>query len=403
MKRQRGATTMAPCVKPSTFLALLCLHAMLSGLSPALAQGQEKCLGMLAPWSPFIDDGSERALRAGYGGDIGFGDDWIDGMADVDGGRALQQRGRRRVAPFRPLKRLCDKEKRIKKQMSDAEQPLKRCLLSNRLCSESESVVVNASMSLPSVSRLIAKRRPPESSCITVHLQGKCASFKGNPETHMVYRGKGLSSSSLKKIALPGEEMRTNFSTCAVVGNGPGLNGDKARVIDEHDAVFRFNTIQEADRQGHKTTHRVLNNKRVIAYIKRRAIRQRTKVSPGEIWLIWNYTTMHFVSALGKHVQNVRIMSPTLLKRMVDSYFNIRRDLARFGIPMGCSLNMNSGIHGLLLALEVCDTVNVFGFSHTRRMLKEPSLNARMSKHHDWSTDVLIMKLLGMANVINLC
>ena len=112
---------------------------------------------------------------------------------------------------------------------------------------------------------------------------------------------------------------------------------------------------------------------------------------------------------------NSRIMAPDYLKFELRAYFGIRKDLKRFGNSMRCPMNLNSGMHGILMALKMCQEINLFGFSYQMNTVNNSQRNTRsksfqstvvsprLSKHHDWHTDVLVIKYLAMAGILNIC
>lgn len=56
----------------------------------------------------------------------------------------------------------------------------------------------------------------------------------------------------LLSAAVPVEaDVRRDFDTCAMVGNGPGLYlPGMGEIIDRHDAVFKFNLYNLGSRPG---------------------------------------------------------------------------------------------------------------------------------------------------------
>ena len=137
--------------------------------------------------------------------------------------------------------------------------------------------------------------------------------------------------------------------------------------------------------------------------------------TPGEAWLIWHYFSLKKFAELKKMNENSRILAPDYLKFELRAYFAIRKDLKRFGNSMRCPMNLNSGMHGILMAIKMCDEVNLFGFSYQKHTVNNSQRNTksksfqstvvspRLSKHHDWHTDSLVVKYLAMAGILNIC
>lgn len=359
-----------------------------------------RCLGALKAWGPG-DDVARRTTQTAA----------LDAPAlqsrqllAVRRSRGPRPR-RRRPNPWDKLKKRCKAEGKVVQRIAANETAFAECLLSESNCVDDLAHIVSAARALDSIKRIQMERGASPDRCVTVH-RGRCRSFRGNPETLSPFVPK------LTPSQLPSEDIPKVYGTCAVVGNGPGLTGgEKVDVIDQHDAVFRFNYVQNVGKQGAKTTHRLLNNKRARLFFAIGKVRRDLKISPHETWLLWNYVSLDLYKPLRGYVSDTRVVHPAFIRHIVDSYFLIRKDLRRMGVKTGCPSNISSGIHGILLALDLCEQVNVFGFSFSRGMLHlkgqdlkgEKTKATFKSKHHDWGTDVLIIRLLAMAGVLNIC
>lgn len=80
--------------------------------------------------------------------------------------------------------------------------------------------------------------------------------------------------------------------------------------------------------------------------------------------------------------------------------------MTRLGLgKFGCPTNLNSGIHAIFLAFQMCEHINLFGFSFNMKMLNErsDSISPRMSRFHDWQFDTLMLRILHYSGKINLC
>ena len=143
------------------------------------------------------------------------------------------------------------------------------------------------------------------------------------------------------KIETMKEDVRRDYKTCALVGNGPGLRADGvADAIDRHEAVFRFNAYNLGQREGKmqdnnthfagtKQTFRMFNKKRSI-------IPEIWGLKPapeGETWLFWHYgSAMYYKAANAANPQNVYFLSVPAINHEIDSYFAIRKDVAELGL-----------------------------------------------------------------------
>mmetsp|Transcript_21255 Transcript_21255/g.72390 ORF Transcript_21255/g.72390 Transcript_21255/m.72390 type:complete len:254 (-) Transcript_21255:1834-2595(-) len=240
------------------------------------------------------------------------------------------------------------------------------------------------------------KGRPVK--CLMYNRKG-CSSLSGNPET-APYRNSPAPPSQAADI-------RRGFRSCALVGNGPGLTrrGNGA-AIDSHDAVFRFNGLRKQEPgwlefTGEKSTFRIMNKKRLEVLILK-----KFQPSQGEDWLVWNYMSFPLLRRGVSLNKRSYVFSPAVLKYTVDGYFAVRKDLQRLGISNNvCPTNLNSGIHAVFLAMQMCESVNIFGFSYLPEQLsvRSDAISPRKSPHHDWGFDTYVLRLLHLAGMVNLC
>ncbi|XP_056597338.1 CMP-N-acetylneuraminate-beta-galactosamide-alpha-2,3-sialyltransferase 1-like isoform X2 [Triplophysa dalaica] len=192
-----------------------------------------------------------------------------------------------------------------------------------------------------------------------------------------VYRWwKGLQIDSSKHVytdlvdtlfaLFPDEEHYSDASldrcrTCAVVGNsGNLLKSQYGELIDSHDFVIRINKgpTKGYERDvGSKTTHRIIYPESAVD------IDESTNLIlvPFKIldlrWLISIFTTKHITStytdvkgSLNADMDRVMIVHPAFIKYVYDNWSQ------RHGrYP-------STGFITLILALHICDEVNVFGF-----------------------------------------
>lgn len=95
------------------------------------------------------------------------------------------------------------------------------------------------------------------------------------------------------------------------------------------------------------------------------------------------------------------------LQRDSQVYFRIRQDLAELGLTFPCPRNLSSGIHSLIIATQICRRVNMFGFTYSTDVLKtRPGHMDKphtMHDAHSWENDVMLIRLLHLAGLINIC
>eukprot|EP00238_Polyblepharides_amylifera_P009269 CAMPEP_0196593322 /NCGR_PEP_ID=MMETSP1081-20130531/75322_1 /TAXON_ID=36882 /ORGANISM="Pyramimonas amylifera, Strain CCMP720" /LENGTH=586 /DNA_ID=CAMNT_0041917273 /DNA_START=84 /DNA_END=1841 /DNA_ORIENTATION=- len=289
-------------------------------------------------------------------------------------GRSLLARG---GAPLvtRPLAIRCAAAARTRKSIRPPEVGLAACLRrEDTFCPHPKDQVEEAARGLASMNFI-----NPRVKCLTVHSDG-CSSFANNPETQPLRRQASLKPPPILR------EVPRQFHTCALVGNGPGvrrvLNG---AAIDRHDAVFRFNALrheQDAPFTGVKSTFRIFNRKRLTTLG-----RLRFAPAEGEHWLFWNYMGIPLMGRMKALNPNIHLFSPDVIRYTMNGYFALKRDMIRLGMgKFGCPTNVNSGIHAIFLAFQMCEHVNLFGFSFSMHMLNErsDSISPRMSRFHDW-------------------
>ncbi|GBG88528.1 hypothetical protein CBR_g47998 [Chara braunii] len=198
-------------------------------------------------------------------------------------------------------------------------------------------------------------------------------------------------------------------SSCAVVGNGPsvGRSDTNGEAIDRHDAVFRVNFAPKKFFEsyvGNKTTYRVLDDSTANEIARGR----RAHPDPGETWVLSDQHSVH-VGTRRLHLWEW------------DAMFVMMRETTRLGLsgktrtsatgePDGrefiCPRTISTGLQTVLLALRLCQEVNLFGFSYTEHMAekgmryfddsnvdRDPMFTA-----HNWQFEALFLRILHLAN-----
>ena len=323
---------------------------------------------------------------------------------DSTGGRRKLLAYRLPAGKYKPLQPKCAASERVKKNIRPGEDAIVGCLKTNR-CSHAVEDVFTAIQNLDGIKSL-----KNYVSCITVNGQTKgCGSITGNPET-FPYIG-------TKPPPKAKKETTRTYKTCALVGNGPGLQREgMGEIIDKHDAVIRFNTFVSSgvwqNYTGVKSTLRVFNKKRAETmkstknvYISSTKTKDKKDVE-NELWIFWNYMSFPFLPPVLRANKNTAIMAPDVIKYMVNGYFKSRSDLHRLGYKgFQCPTNVNSGIHAMYMAMQMCERVNLFGFSYSMDMLnkRNDARSPRMSRFHDWAFDTMLVRLLHLSGYVNVC
>ena len=337
--------------------------------------------------------------------------------------RAIMGGGRRRLlapkASSKPFTPRCNAERsqsRREPPLSPGESAAAACLSDPASCKDPEGA--RQALRKRGVFAVLRRRL---SNCLLTNGSPKCkASLElgKNAETGKFAGPERVAQVRrlAPKVAHPGM-----FSTCALIGNGPGLRDESAplgEVIDRHDAVFKSNLYNTAERpgkwadgkghlHGSKSTFRVFNKKRAEVASTWDGDRA---FYPGsnETWLFWHYGSASvYAEGLRRNPGRVYLMSPQLIQSEVDSYFALRKELLRLRVlgQLFCPMNMPTGLHTLFLALKMCRTVNLFGFSYNIDMLQSRSdgPSPRVSAGHAWDADTLVLSLLALTGHINLC
>ena len=380
-----------------------------------------RCLNAPEPWSPFDagrkkdNDGNVR----GKGGDrsarrrnvlFDFAQEEEEEEEEEEETVEDRTSGRKLLAyrlpagKYKPLQPKCAASERVKKSVRAGEDAIVGCLKTNR-CSHTIEDVFKAVQNLDGIKSL-----KNYVNCIIVNGQAKgCGSISGNPETYP-YIG-------TKPPPKAKKETTRTYKTCALVGNGPGLQRDgMGEIIDKHDAVIRFNTFVSSgvwqNYTGVKSTLRVFNKKRAETmkstknvYISSTKTKDKKDVE-NELWIFWNYMSFPFLPPVLRANKNTAIMAPDVIKYMVNGYFKSRSDLHRLGYKgFQCPTNVNSGIHAMYMAMQMCERVNLFGFSYSMDMLnkRNDARSPRMSRFHDWAFDTMLVRLLHLSGYVNVC
>lgn len=389
-----------------------------------LASASEKCLR--APYPQVLGDNGETLKRAqtnmkefemrhGNVKDM-VSENKKRWRAEGSPGKEIAKTGRRRsrnllaYAKSHPLEQKCRGERRYRASKygrSTAHKHLKDCM--NRLedCANAEDARKTAKL-MPGV-KLLTQNVKNKIACLTV-------SKKCNPRAMKLGDNKETGMHITGKIETMNEDVRRDYKTCALVGNGPGLRADGvADAIDRHEAVFRFNAYNLGQREGKmqdnnthfagtKQTFRMFNKKRSI-------IPEIWGLKPapeGETWLFWHYgSAMYYKAANAANPQNVYFLSVPAINHEIDSYFAIRKDVVELGLGKNyaCPTNLPTGLHAIMLATMMCDVVNLFGFSYDMKMLesRKDTTSPRVSASHAWGVDTAMLRLLHLSDTINLC
>lgn len=172
---------------------------------------------------------------------------------------------------------------------------------------------------------------------------------------------------------LPDEDLKRDMHDhCAVVGNGGSMLSHKAgRIIDtKYDAVLRYNNAPTENFEayvGRRTTYRAINNQWTRQYARQVAkggARGRDSVG-NTILLCFGNGSLRLYLRIRRDFPNrvAYYIAPelTAITRAQFKRIHVRMEGLGFGPYPGGHV-MPSGIEGVLLMLQICKSVDVYGF-----------------------------------------
>ncbi len=344
-------------------------------------------------------------------------------------------KARQACAEQRALKRCSEESKVTKKkidQLSEAEKKLKNCLVDLKSCEATRDELRKVAIEFSGIQTL-ALGSP---NCFVHSKDGsnKCSPLVKNEETGLLSGGCGergggpkvgcdMGSGWEERVPTPKEDVfkGSAYDRCAIVGNSMNLfdaeNGD---AIDQYDAVFRFNSewrrmhhvmkekgVKFEDKRkymGSKTTFRLVNRKYTTSLLDGDGASE--DISSDEEVLFWNYFSAPYLQALQKkHPKlNLHLAAADLINWELEVFSQLRKDLYSLGVgPFECYRFMSSGVHGVFMALKMCEEVDLFGFSVSMDNFAKSFNHGRPSESHSWEFETMLMRLLYFTGAINVC
>ena len=169
---------------------------------------------------------------------------------------------------------------------------------------------------------------------------------------------------------LPLDEPKFEFKTCAVVGNsGVTLLKEYGEEIDNHDAVVRINMapIRGFEKYvGKRTTFDVVNSHNVREILQ--GVRRWRPANEGETKLVLFETASHFARyhlcqpLLKKYgAENAILLNPLFSNRAHSLWIKLK-DLLEKTKKSQYNRKPMSGFFAVLYALQMCETVDLYGF-----------------------------------------
>mmetsp|Transcript_32048 Transcript_32048/g.102067 ORF Transcript_32048/g.102067 Transcript_32048/m.102067 type:complete len:129 (+) Transcript_32048:132-518(+) len=126
--------------------------------------------------------------------------------------------------------------------------------------------------------------------------------------------------------------------------------------------------------------------------------------------MFWNYFSLPYIKALqSKYTSNqILVMAPEMVNWQLEAFSQLRRDLYRLGLGggkggFGCYRSMSSGVHGLFMAFQLCESVDLYGFSVSMDNFKKGFNHGRPSESHSWEFETMLMRLVYFAGLMDVC
>jgi len=200
----------------------------------------------------------------------------------------------------------------------------------------------------------------------------------------------------------------------AVLCNSSGA-GEKALLGGgDVEAEVKAQDERYAPYIGRRTTFRMLNKKHALKLLSlgrsTSGGHPKYRPHPGEAFLLWHYSSVVQAPKLAREFPDNRIylLSSNLLNWQVDTYSAIRRDMYRLGLgPFPCYAALSSGVHGILAAMQLCDSVSVMGFSLDLGAVHQPvhfrPISEQPSAAHSWAFDTLLLRALHLTGHVQVC
>mmetsp|Transcript_28915 Transcript_28915/g.81432 ORF Transcript_28915/g.81432 Transcript_28915/m.81432 type:complete len:333 (+) Transcript_28915:184-1182(+) len=208
----------------------------------------------------------------------------------------------------------------------------------------------------------------------------------------------------------PEDDLRTDYNTCAVVGNaGMMLAVEYGRDIDAHDVVIRLNdgpTANWTQWVGSKTTIRILNN-----YWTKRYKWTRPKGANEDNLMLFSFSTLGYLATIKRRFQSaskaVLFMAPELAMNARRAYTKAYELLkARNLIKVYGRNTAPTGIEGVYMALMMCKHTNIYGFD-VNHMDGFPyhyfDAFKGTGSAHSFKFQSLFLKMLERRNHLSLC
>eukprot|EP00873_Tetraselmis_striata_P026399 jgi/Tetstr1/446663/TSEL_034184.t1 len=124
--------------------------------------------------------------------------------------------------------------------------------------------------------------------------------------------------------------------------------------------------------------------------------------------VFWHYHAAQYLQHLQEDYSlgntTLALMSPALVNWQLDVYEKLRADVVRLGLgPLSCPRFMSSGLHAVLMATQLCRTVDVYGISVELASAPRQGAHSSGINRHSFDAETTLMRLLWMAGVFDVC
>jgi len=208
------------------------------------------------------------------------------------------------------------------------------------------------------------------------------------------------------------------YATCAVVGSsGAMLRARAGRVIDEHDAIFRFNnapTRRFEEHVGARVTYQLVNRAAADALLEKQVFPDPKNPHARKFRapvLMWRAESFAYFPLLAKKYPDdqLALLSPELLVKSIYNYKVAMKRMDAANITEDAAQVAPEGLVGVMLALQVCERVALWGFDSFNTKAREQGVRYhyfdKAEPFDPRSTDVEmnVMRLMAAEGIVKLC
>lgn len=206
---------------------------------------------------------------------------------------------------------------------------------------------------------------------------------------------------------------RLHYRNCAVVGSGGVLRGSwSGREIDSHEAIFRFNAANVgpafADDVGNRTTFWIASHSPWRMHVGAEKSGAYTEAD-AVLYCFnpWLGKCQADVLSLRAPQKPALMINPALIATLM-------RLQRRFALSTAGSIRPSTGLAGVALAIDMCESVTLFGFGNVSDSKSSGTCNHYWEcrsnqtvyfwgkmKNHDWNAQWAVLSSLIELGAVN--